>query len=294
MRRRGAKQGRALPCPGVHLPPGFVRRLERMTLRLAAARERREGAGGAALAGGGEEFVGYRPYRPGEDLRRLDWNLFARLDQPFVRVTRREASERWAILLDTSASMGVGPPGKLQAAAEAACGFACVGLRAGARVVLYSTGRPRQMLARRMTDLPELLQFLTSSEAAGPRGLGSFLDVRRPPADCGRVFLIGDLLDLDPRRAVALHTRGREVFCVQILAPLELAPPPGARVRWWDPEGPGHAERELDGATLAAYERALEERLAVWDSLAARHGFSHGLFSSERAFEDVVRATLER
>ena len=161
-------------------------------------------------------------------------------------------------------------------------------------MVLYATGSPRQILARRMTDLPALLTFLTSSEAAGPRGLGAFLSARRPPADCGRVFLIGDFLDLDPRQAVALHTRGREVLCVQILAPLELAPPPGAQVQWLDPEGQGQVERELDSATLAAYERALEERLAVWDQLAARHGFSHRLFSSERAFEDVVRATLER
>ena len=108
------------------------------------------------------------------------------------------------------------------------------------------------------------------------------------------MFLIGDLLDLDPARAVALHTRGREVFCVQILAPIELAPPPGARVQWLDPEGGGRVQRELDGATLAAYERALESRLAAWHQLAARHGFFHRMFPSERAFEDVVRATLER
>ena len=83
-----------LPCPGVAFPPEFVGRLERLSHRVSTARQRREGAGGLRLTGAGEEFVGYRPYRIGEDLRRLDWDLFARLDRPYVRVRRREARRR--------------------------------------------------------------------------------------------------------------------------------------------------------------------------------------------------------
>lgn len=284
-----------LPCPGVRFAPDFVRRLERFVPRLAATRERREGTGRAALVGAGEEFVGYRPYRPGEDLRQLDWSLFARLDQPYVRVTRREASERWAILVDASASMGVGPPGKLQAAAEVACALACVALRSGARVHLRasSAGAVAPALeARRSRDLPAVTAFLEGLRATGSAGLATLLRHHRPLAQHGRVFLVGDLLDVDPRDVLALRARGRDLRCLQLLAPIELSPPAGRAVEWLDPEGAGRVARTLDPATLRAYARALEERLEAWDRLAARHGFAYCLAPSDRDFEDVVRDSL--
>lgn len=280
-----------LPCPTVRFAADFVRRLERLALRVASARERREGQGGAALAGAGEEFVGYRPYRPGEDLHHLDWSLLARLDRPYVRVSRREASEHWAVLVDDSASMGVGPPGKLQAAAEVACGLACVGLRQGAQVEIVASGGESFNL-RRLTDLPGLLAFFEGLVARGDRGLAQLLGRRRLGTECGRAFLVGDLCDLDPRAVLALARPGRDLLCAQVLAPVELAPRRGARVEWVDPEGGGRLPRTLDGPTLAAYERALEERLAAWDRLAARHGFTHHLFPSDRPFEEAVRGML--
>src|SRR5258707_756618 len=109
-----------LPCPSVRLDAALRARAERFAARLSAARGRREGAARAGLSTGGLEFDHYRPYRPGDDLRALDWDVYARSDQPVVRVLRPEAGERWAILIDTSASMGVGPPGKLQRAAGCA------------------------------------------------------------------------------------------------------------------------------------------------------------------------------
>ena len=109
-----------LDSPGVAFGADFLARLARCTARLRAAGGRREGGAGGLQAAGGLEFLGYRPYRPGESARALDWGLYARLDRPFVRLARRESGERWALLLDASASMGVGRPGKLQAAAEVA------------------------------------------------------------------------------------------------------------------------------------------------------------------------------
>ena len=70
MKGRGGRT-RALPAPSVRFEPEFLARVERLLVRLAGARERREGSGRSFLLGGGEEFSGHRPYRPGEDLRAL-------------------------------------------------------------------------------------------------------------------------------------------------------------------------------------------------------------------------------
>jgi uncharacterized protein (DUF58 family) len=284
-----------VPCPGVAFGPDFVRRLERLTLRISAARERREGQGRAALAGGGEEFLGYRPYRAGEDLRRLDWDLMARLDRPYVRVTRREAAERWAVLVDGSASMGVGPPGKLQAAAELAAALACVALRQGAQLEVRVSGPPpaRMFRMRRKGDLPGLLGFLQEQRAAGVAGIAALLAEQRLPGDCGRVFVIGDLLDLEPAAVLRLAAPGRALFAAQLLAPLELAPPAGAAVEWLDPEGGERLALDVDASTLAEYEGRLEARLEEWASIAARHGVRYGLWRSDRPFEEIAQELLQ-
>ncbi len=301
---RKGRQAGELPCPMVVLGPEYIRRLERLSLRFAAGLERREGAGRAGLLGSGEEFVTSRPYRPGEDLRQLDWDLLARLDRPYIRVSRREAAESWSIWIDTSASMGVGPPGKLQMAAEVAGGIAAAGLQVGARVELLAGSRRFQ--ARKLSDVGQLVKFLQNLRAEGAEGLATSVREVRPPSQVGRLFLIGDLLDLEHKDALRWRRPGRELFWIQILAPIELLPQGGGRahaqgsparagewVEWVDPEGSERLSVRLDGSSLAAYESNLEAQLEAWQSMAARHGVSHGLFSSDSAFESAVRATLE-
>ncbi|GEM_PF-801265 len=303
---RAGLQG-ALPCPDVQLGPEYLKRLERLSLRFAAGLERREGAGRASLLGAGEEYVTSRPYRPGEDLRQLDWDLLARLDRPYIRVSRREASEFWSLWIDTSASMGVGPPGKLQMAAEVAGGIAAAGLQVGAKIELVA-GEQR-LLARKLSDIGALLSFLRDLRAQGATGLGGLgasLQAGRPASHVGRLFLIGDLLDMDPAQALSWMRPGRELFWVQVLAPLELLPvgasglgveQAGTRhgdwVEWLDPEGSERLSVRLDGANLEAYEMSLERQLEAWQSMASKHGVSHGLFPSDSPFESAVRAILE-
>lgn len=278
-----------LPAPGVHFAGEYHRRIERLSARLSSIRERREGAGSAALAGSGQEFVGYRPYRPGEDLRMLDWSLLARLDRPFVRVTRREAFEHWAVVVDGSASMGVGPPGKLQWAAEVAAALGVLALRAGATVDFTLTGsRGGGFRARRHRDFPGLLAFFEAHEAAGSVGLVDWLGHSNLKPDVGRVFLIGDFVDFEPESTRQIFRRGRELSLVQVLAPEELAPSAQGPIEWADPEGDGRVSLMLDHGRRAHYEGALHAQLEALGAFALRHGLAYRCWSSARPFEDAV------
>ena len=280
----------------MELGAGYVRRLERLVLRLAAARERREGAGRARRLGMGEEFVGYRPYRAGEDIRRLDWDLFARLDRPYVRVTRREAAEHWTVWLDASASMGVGPPGKLQAAAELAGALCALGLRFGARLELLATGSkgPRRVVLRRKRDLSRLLAFLNATRAAGNAGLGSLVGATRPAGSVGRLFLLGDLLDLAPPALSSLLAPGRELALCAVLGTHEVAPPREGTVAWVDPEGGGRREVALTDEVVSAYEGRLEARLDTWRRFASRHGAPLRIHTAGEEFEVGLQDLLQR
>lgn len=278
-----------LAAAGIRFAPEYHRRIELLSVRLSALRAQREGFGVSRLAGGGQEFVGYRPYRPGEDLRMLDWSLIARLDRPYVRVTRREASERWALVVDTSASMGVGPPGKLQWAAEVACAVAALGLRAGVTVDVFLTSG-RTLQARRQADLRGLLSFFEAERAKGGRGLMDWIGPKRLAPDVGRVFLFGDFVDGDPEPLRSLLRRGRELALLQVLAPLELSPPANGAVEWADPEGASRVTLAVDGASRADYEVRLRACVEALETFARRHGSSHRCWSSATPFEDAVRA----
>jgi uncharacterized protein (DUF58 family) len=284
-RKRGALP--ELPSPGVAFEPGFASRLLQLVGALASAAERREGAGRARLAGAGEEFVGYRPYRAGEDASRIDQDLLARLDRPFVRVARREAREHWLVLLDTSASMGVGRPGKLQRAAEVAAGIAAVGAQSGARVRI-NAGDGRVFELRRRAELGECLRFLASLVAHGERGLAALLDPTRV-RDAARVFALGDLLDVEPADLLRLARRGRELFAVRVLAPDELAPRGLGSTVLVDAESGERRSLAIDAELCGRYERRLEALLSSWSATCARHRAHHAVRSSAAPFEELVR-----
>lgn len=296
--RAGRDPELALPSPEVRFGPDFLRRVELLCARMAGARERREGAGRAFLRGAGEEFAGYRPYRAGEDLRQLDWNLFARLDKPFVRVMRREAGERWLCLLDASASMGVGPPGKLQRAAEVAAAVCALGARLGASARLFAStpgDEPLAQIELRRRDGPRpLLDFLETRRAQGSGGMAKLLAQPSRFLEGGRVFAIGDLIDVEPDALLRLARSGRELAAVSLLAPIELEPAERGAIEWWDPESGERARMRVDEAAAREYRERLDARLERWRTSAARHGIAFGCWSSATEFEDVVRALARR
>jgi uncharacterized protein (DUF58 family) len=92
-----------------------VRQLERLSLVSLGAIAagligQREGAG----RGQGVEFADYRPYTPGDDVRRIDWNVYARLRELLIKTSPQEARVWLSVLLDTSRSMDYGRPNKLR------------------------------------------------------------------------------------------------------------------------------------------------------------------------------------
>jgi len=285
----GMWTARELPASQIRFAPDFLKRLGGLQARRSAAVERSQGQGRLGMAGVGSEFVGYQRYRPGADLRLFDWSLYSRMRQGFVRVTRREANQTWALLLDTSASMGIGEPGKLQAAAEVAVALCSIALEAKSRVLLQCSASGEVMALNKRHQVRQCMQFLESQVATGDAGLHSL--VQRPAAyrAAGSVFLIGDLLDLEPMQALGLSRRGRQLSVCQILCDDELQPPRTGSVLWQDPESDSTAAVELTPALLAGYESRFHERLTLWSRSCRRHRAAHGVWTSKAAFEDIVQ-----
>src|SRR5437773_5102257 len=118
------------------------------------------------------EFADYRNYVKGDDLRFLDWNLYARLDKLFIRLFMEEEDLHFYVLIDNSLSMDFGKPTKLHYAKQVAAALAFVGLVNMDRVVIEAfSERLTQSLpaVRGRKSLWRVPNFLHKIEPAGPR-----------------------------------------------------------------------------------------------------------------------------
>src|SRR5437870_1239119 len=119
------------------LDPQFLGQLEQLELvsrKIFLGRmkgERRSKRKGQSV-----EFADFRNYVVGDDLRFLDWNLFARLDKLFIRLFMEEEDLHFYVLIDNSLSMDFGTPTKLQYAKQVAAALGFIGLVNMDRVVV--------------------------------------------------------------------------------------------------------------------------------------------------------------
>lgn len=83
------------------------------------------------------EFSDFREYMPGDDLRRMDWNVYARLDKLYIREYMEEKEAVVSVLIDTSASMDYGARSKAELARELAAVVSFLALNNMDRLMLY-------------------------------------------------------------------------------------------------------------------------------------------------------------
>src|SRR5437763_10846590 len=161
------------------IDPKFLARLEQLELvsrKIFLGRmkgERRSKKKGQSV-----EFADYRNYVVGDDLRFLDWNLYARLDRLFLRLFMEEEDLHFYVLLDNSLSMGFGTPSKLHYAKQIAAALGFIGLVNLDRVVIEAfNDRLTQGLpaVRGRRSFFRVLDFLEKLEPAGPSDLKAAL-----------------------------------------------------------------------------------------------------------------------
>jgi uncharacterized protein (DUF58 family) len=160
--------------PSELIPPGLAAALDQLdvsTRRMFPGKlhgERRSKARGRSV-----EFEDFRPYVPGDDLRHVDWNVFARLDRFFIKIFQEEQDLALHIVLDCSASMDAGTPSKLLFGQRVAMALGYLGLVNNNRVALWLFGGgaavKRLPPMRGRTSAQRLAKFLID-ETFAPSG----------------------------------------------------------------------------------------------------------------------------
>ena len=125
------------------LSPELLARLEKMELvSRKVFRGRMKGERRSPRKGQSVEFADFRNYVPGDDLRFVDWNTYARLEKLFLKMFLEEEDLHFYALIDASSSMDFGEPTKLRFAVQLAAALGFIGLVRGDRVKIETIGQP--------------------------------------------------------------------------------------------------------------------------------------------------------
>jgi uncharacterized protein (DUF58 family) len=248
------------------------------------------------LRGSSAEFAEYRPYRQGDDPRRIDWKLLARSDRAAIRLATERAVLPTTIIIDASASLAFPEDtlGKWLLAKQVAVGLASaahasadpVGL-----VVVAADGIHTLAPRTRHGVVGDMMRVL---ETTAPRGSTPLAGAVQAAHDIARIAIVTDLLgDADPTLTAArVHrAKGGEVHLVHIVAAEELDPPMDARLAT-DPEDE-RVERALTESTRDAYLAAFGAWRAGQSDRWTAAGAQYHLASTATSADRIVRQVTD-
>ena len=224
-----------------------------------------EGGRTGVRSGGAMEFADYRPYRAGDELRRIDWQLYARSEQLNVRRYALETDPRCDILLDCTASMSVQQ--KNAAAAGLGAIFAQSALNGGFSLQVWTLGdelnkveNPEEPL---LWQLPDCDSAKDLSEVLLREEKGFFRN--------GLRIFISDLLFETPPETLLKALGGTGCVLIQILGSGELEPELAGEITLQDPESGRTRSLTVDEKSLLRYKEKLHRFQARWAETARKY-----------------------
>ncbi len=240
------------------------------------------------------EFADYRNYVVGDDLRYLDWNIYARLERLFIKLFLEEEDLHVSLLIDVSKSMDWGQPHKGLYVRRIAAALAYIGLINFDRVSLYAFSNGLQyelkgVRGRRM--MFKVADFLSRVEYEGSSNLtatGKQFALRHPQQ--GIVLVLSDFFDKggyeDGLRY--LISRKYDVYAVQVLSPEEIEPSLVGDLKLTDVEDGDTADVTVGRALINRYKRNLEGYCADFREYCSRRGVHHLFTSTTVPFDDII------
>ena len=278
------------------LNPAFLATLDALDLYVHQP-ENGQGSGMrfSRAYGSSPEFADFRDYAPGDDPRRIDWNLAGRFDRYYIRRFHDERQGRHCIYIDRSASMGLdAAKGTMTLRLAAALGYLAVTNMDAVSFRLLDGARCADLCGR-VAGRERFYAVLDALERVafdGDTDLGAALrDDRAPGYDDGISYIISDFFtDGDWKGAVdALLARRRECVLVQVISAEELSPTLRGRCCLTDAERGGEPLRvEIDRSALAAYREALSAFQADVRAFCASRGVALLCARSDEPVEDVL------
>jgi uncharacterized protein (DUF58 family) len=283
------------------LDPEFMNRLDSLdVLSRKILQGKLQGERRSKRRGQSVEFADHRPYVAGDDLRFVDWNIYGRLEQLFLKLFIEEQDLTVHIVVDGSASMTVGEPSKELFIKKLAAALGYVSLVNNNRVSIsvFADGVVGQLANMRGRNyLHQMADFLLTAQCDG---VSQFETACRQIASgrigCGVMVVLSDFLfkegyDSGLRRLIG---RQYDLYVIQVLSAQELSPDFAGDLKLIDIEDADVAEITVSAALVKYYKRNVTAYCNELKDFCSRRGAVYALANSADSVESLVLNYLRR
>ena len=279
----------------------FLKQIDRLQIRSQKVfRGKFKGERRSLNRGVGVEFTDYRLYEPGDDLRYIDWNIYARLDRLFIKLFRAEEDLSIFILLDNSQSMNFGEPTKLECAKQIATALSYIGLANFNRVSISSLSNqvvPIMPLTYGKARFARVSRALEEIVAAQGTDLTTCL--RRFVANTrqtGLAVIISDFLDTDGYEPglKQLLSRKFDLTVIHVLSEEEMHPQLSGELRLEDAETRNSKEITVNDYALASYNKRVNAFCESLKRFCLNRGITYIRINNRVQIEQFVLRDLRK
>jgi uncharacterized protein (DUF58 family) len=283
------------------LSPELLAQLERLELVTRKVfRGRMKGERRSKRKGQSVEFADFRSYVAGDDLRLLDWNMYARLDKLIIKLFLEEEDLHFYTLIDASMSMDFGTPTKLEYAKQLAAALAFVALIRADRVRVETLGQgvnERGPVWRGRSSVWRMLRHVEAIQPGEqtPLSTGVKNFCHRNPGR-GIVVFISDLMDKAGYETALKYFVSHQVDCyvIHLLSQEELEPDVKGDLRLVDCEDHDEAEVTVSAPLLNRYRQTLNAFIAEAQQFCSRRGMRYLLANNQTPLDEVLATHLRR
>jgi uncharacterized protein (DUF58 family) len=277
------------------ISPEFMARLDQLALvsrKIFAGKMRGERL--SKRKGQSVEFADFRNYVMGDDLRFLDWNIYARLEKLFIKLFLEEEDLHVNILLDTSRSMNWGEPNKGLYAKRVAAAIAYIGLVNYDRVSLFccADGIRHELTGVRGRRLMfKVVEFLSRIDFDGPSDFEltcKQFAIRHPQP--GIVLVLSDFFDKGGYEDGFRYLLGRryDIHALQLLSPEEIDPVLAGDLKLTDVEDDDVAEVTISRALLNRYKHNLNAYCGQLSEYCTKRGIAYLFTDTKVPFDRII------
>jgi uncharacterized protein (DUF58 family) len=226
------------------IPRELLKKIRRIEIRTShLVNDALAGQYHSAFRGRGMEFEEVRPYQLGDDVRSIDWNVSARVGEPFVKVFREERELTVLLVVDVSASQRFGSQGQLKRdlVAEIGATLAFSAIRNNDKVGLVTFSDRIEKHVPPAKGTAHVLRVIRELLVSLPQGrctdiAGALEHVSRITRRRAVVFLISDLQGAGYERALRMARRRHDVIVIQVVDERELRLQRGGLMELFDQE----------------------------------------------------------
>jgi uncharacterized protein (DUF58 family) len=243
------------------------------------------------------EFADFRNYVAGDDLRFIDWNLFARLDRLYLKIFLEEEDLHVYTLVDDSLSMDFGTPSKFLTAKRIAAALGYIGLCRGDRVSVSTFSKASApMVVRGRSSSHRLIGQLQSAQCQNPAPSmeESVRHFCLRNTGKGIVILITDLMNKTGYETALkmLVAREMDIYLIHVLSPEELEPNLTGDLKLMDAEDFDMREVSISASLLQRYRLTLNAFIDSARSFCNRRSIGYVSVRSDQAIDPLINDYL--